>query len=261
MDKGNQKDRAICLHRDKRLHVALRYYKPNAVMPLHRHEIDQITFLLAGEFRELVGAKEADLCTSARGLKRSDVYHADQFGPSGALLLSVNLVLDQQLVTDLPGWDWKIGKSVRHMVGALSPVARLLNERNEDRRAEIVWDLVSARIDDQPEPDRRDKARWLSDVRARLIEETDAVSLVDMASASGMHPVHLSRAFKGAFGMPPSVYRARCRLARAISHLVDGAPPANAASIAGFADQSHLSRSIKQEIGVTPRHLQNLLAA
>ncbi len=261
MGIGDQSDRTVCLHKDERLRVNLSFYGPNSSMPAHDHEIDQISFLLAGELRESVGVDEADLCTFARGLKRSGISHANRFGPHGALILSINLELQERdPFSSSPGWEWQRGDVVRSAMAALNPLARLRDEPNPLCRVQIIWDMMATQVDDEDRPSRVGVSSWLRDVREQLIEEPEANSLADIAGQSGRHPVHLSRAFKTAFGVPPSVYRARCRLARAVSHLLEGQSPAIAASTAGFADQSHFARAVRREMGVTPRHLQSLMA-
>ncbi len=63
---------------------------------------------------------------------------------------------------------------------------------------------------------------------------------------------HLVRTFHQHVGIPPHEYMVQLRLERARSMLATGAPAAEAAHHAGFADQSHLHRHFKRVIGVTP---------
>jgi AraC-like DNA-binding protein len=58
-----------------------------------------------------------------------------------------------------------------------------------------------------------------------------------------------------AFGYGPAVLRRVLRFRRAAALLYDGVPPAEAAALAGYADQPHLSREVRVLAGVAPRQL------
>lgn len=80
----------------------------------------------------------------------------------------------------------------------------------------------------------------------------DPPSLAELAAATGLSPFALLRAFRAATGLPPHAYlnQQRVRLARSL--LDGGAPPADVAVRAGFADQAHLTRHFKRVVGVPP---------
>lgn len=80
----------------------------------------------------------------------------------------------------------------------------------------------------------------------------EGVSLESAAGVLHSHPTHLVRAFSAEFGVPPHVYLTARRVELARRHLLDGVPAAEAATRAGFYDQSHLSRHFKRILGVTP---------
>ncbi|NKQ58279.1 AraC family transcriptional regulator [Amycolatopsis sp. K13G38] len=74
----------------------------------------------------------------------------------------------------------------------------------------------------------------------------------DLAEAAGCSRYALHRGFVTAYGMAPSDYQRQVRLREARRLLATGAPPADAALAAGFADQAHLTRWFKRCYGVTP---------
>lgn len=86
---------------------------------------------------------------------------------------------------------------------------------------------------------------------------TRHLSLDQLASLAGLSRFHLVRAFSQAFGRPPHAYQLHLQVERARCLLDKGALPAEAASEAGFADQSHFSRHFKKAYGVTPRQYVN----
>jgi AraC-like DNA-binding protein len=52
--------------------------------------------------------------------------------------------------------------------------------------------------------------------------------------------------------MTPYAYASQLRVTRAQKLLLEGTPPAMAAAISGFSDQSHMTRAFKKVYGVTP---------
>lgn len=64
---------------------------------------------------------------------------------------------------------------------------------------------------------------------------------------------HFSRAFKQSFGLPPMAYVKMRRLERAkVLMISTNQQLTDIALICGFADQSHLNRSFRRVIGVSP---------
>jgi AraC-like DNA-binding protein len=80
----------------------------------------------------------------------------------------------------------------------------------------------------------------------------DKVTLAQLAEVAGLSRFHLLRRFQRAYGLTPRAYQMELRLALACRLLEAGATPAQASYAAGFADQSHLTRRMKQTLGVTP---------
>jgi AraC-like DNA-binding protein len=86
------------------------------------------------------------------------------------------------------------------------------------------------------------------------------VTLAELAALSGVSRFQLLRGFGRAVGTTPHAYllQQRVRLARRL--LASGEHPAEAASASGFADQSHLTRAFRRQLGVTPGRYRAALA-
>lgn len=81
--------------------------------------------------------------------------------------------------------------------------------------------------------------------------------LAPIARAVGLHPAHLCRAFRQRYGCTISRYAARVRADRALADILGTtAPLANLAAHHGFADQAHLTRSIRSHYGAPPGRLR-----
>ena len=88
--------------------------------------------------------------------------------------------------------------------------------------------------------------------RAYLDASAGPVSLAALVGTVRLSKSHLARLFRNQVGLPPHAYSLRLRLAKACRLLGEGVPIAEAAQVAGFADQSHLTRHFKGRLGLTP---------
>lgn len=80
-----------------------------------------------------------------------------------------------------------------------------------------------------------------------------AVGLFPLAAALEVSPYRLSRSFSRELGVSVTQYRNRVRIGQALDLLRSGDTPlADVAVTLGFADQAHLSRSVRQHTGRTP---------
>ncbi|MDX3645393.1 AraC family transcriptional regulator [Streptomyces sp. MB09-02B] len=92
-----------------------------------------------------------------------------------------------------------------------------------------------------------------------LLDErvADGITLEEAAGTVQAHPAHLVRAFGAAFGIAPHQYLMSRRVERARRLLLEGMRPSEAAAVAGFYDQAHLTRHFRRWVGVTPGRYRN----
>jgi AraC-like DNA-binding protein len=89
-----------------------------------------------------------------------------------------------------------------------------------------------------------------------------ARGLLPLAALLGVSPYRLSRAFTHDLGVSLTHYRNRVRVGRALEQLADGAENlAELAADLGFADQAHLTRTVRAHLGHTPMAVRRLLRA
>ncbi|MFI8849787.1 AraC family transcriptional regulator [Streptomyces sp. NPDC053499] len=98
-------------------------------------------------------------------------------------------------------------------------------------------------------PDRG-VAQGLRDLLDERLRE--GTTLEEAARVLHAHPAHLVRAFSATFGIAPHQYVTSRRVDLARRLLLEGQPPSEVATAAGFYDQSHLTRHFKRVLGVAP---------
>ncbi|MGW9079285.1 AraC family transcriptional regulator [Streptomyces kronopolitis] len=97
------------------------------------------------------------------------------------------------------------------------------------------------------------QARAARRARDLLVADHDRqLTAQELADAAGCSRFALYRAFRTEYGMAPSDFQRLLRLRRARALLVEGRPAAEAATVAGFADQAHFHRWFVRCFGVTP---------
>ena len=99
-------------------------------------------------------------------------------------------------------------------------------------------------------PDRALFQRAVGLMQARF---DDSLQLDDIASAVGLTEFQLIDLFKRCVGLTPHAYLTQIRLYAACRALRRGRPLAEAATEAGFYDQSALTKHFKRSYGITPR--------
>ena len=117
----------------------------------------------------------------------------------------------------------------------------------------LVLELLAGLL---PEPRLRLRPppAWLARVQDLIESESPRrLSLEAMAREVGLHPVYLSRAFRHLTGRSVTQHVAAARIRLAARRLEESSLPlAEIALEAGFADQSHLTRTFRKETGLTP---------
>lgn len=234
------------------LRVVLTWYARHHAMDPHEHDVAQHSFLLAGAMEESSRGNSHAIDSPGAGVKPAGCSHANRYGRNGALILCVEAddAAGKSIGLKANDWTWRHDR--------VSPASLVRIVRYSECAAEMAGELAAS-----TESAARRHAtppRWLSDIRERLRDAPNEIELDAEANRAGVHRVHLTRAFTRHFGMTPSLFRQRARLARATALLAEGRCGTEAAHAAGFADQSHLIRIMRRETGFTPGQLSQALA-
>lgn len=100
-------------------------------------------------------------------------------------------------------------------------------------------------------------ADWPDELAASMVH-CPSLKLSEWGEAKGLAPWTLSRGFAQVFRISPEAFRSRARTRRALRSIQHTAAPlASIAAELGFADQAHMSRSVKELSGVPPQALRS----
>lgn len=192
-------------------------------LPNHFHDEDQVTFVIAGQRRFLMGDAQITVVAGRGICIPAGVAHRSLPEPRGVLCMNLYL---------------KAGEYDAHRL--LDCLAQAWPVRG------AAWDAMV----EQARSRHRDLRPSLAAVPPLMSRSADSVRAA--ASEFAMSREGYSRAFRRRYGMPPQAFGIVSRLNRARGLLRSGMPPAEVAAIAGFADQSHLGRCFRRIFGVSP---------
>jgi AraC-like DNA-binding protein len=126
--------------------------------------------------------------------------------------------------------------------------------------AEQLLALLSATVSPLPAGPAGDRVLVAAAREAILGQDPAAHGLFSLADHLGVSPFRLSRAFPREIGVSITRYRNRVRVGRAMERLEQGEQSlARLAADLGFADQAHLTRTMREHVGCTPAALRHVL--
>jgi AraC family transcriptional regulator len=223
-----------------------------AHQPSHVHALPSVSVLLSGRLREEAGRAEVSVCEGAVCLKPEGLRHCNLYGPEGAAILSI-AIEDAQPWEHLAPCDWHWSQPRSNRFDGLLGLLR--NEAPGFSSGDALIELLA--ISRGAEAREGVPPLWLRRLRMRLDDDPN-VSLGMLAADAEVHPVYLSRAFASWYGTSPSAYRSRRRVSKVIHLCLTGSAGSAAAHEAGFADQSHMLKSVSRWTGYSLPALRKL---
>jgi AraC family transcriptional regulator len=229
----------------------------------HAHELPCFAVVLDGTYTESCDRRTVACVPDLVLFRPAGELHRDQFHERGARLFIVEL--RDSWVYRLNDHRAALERFVALRGGPLLSLgARAHREFHRRDRASwlaiegLMLEMVAelSRIPD--DGSLRQLPRWLTDARDILHDRlAENLSHAELAGLVGIHPVHLARRFRAAYRCTMGEYVRRLRVERACDQMrQSGTPLTRIAAMAGFADQSHFSRTFKRMTGMTPREFR-----
>jgi AraC family transcriptional regulator len=218
-------------------------FAPNRRLPKHSHPRGCVAVVVEGAVDKSF-SRVSGTATQGAVITMPPVEpHVDAFGRTGARLIVAEANVDQEVALQR---DWtalliatKIGRELAHP-DAFTPLAV------EGLALELA--VATRRLSPSGIP------RWLRAARELVLEHAlEPLSVAAVAAQVGVEPRLLARSFRRHFGDSIGEYVRNARLDWAAARLVHSDEPlASLAFEAGFADQSHFTRSFKRRVGLPP---------
>lgn len=238
------------------------FYETGAAVPGHRHGRASLVYGVGGPCHEIRPQAAAD---GPGVVKRRLTFHPPGYEHSVRFGGPCHVVAIEFDGADFPvGSDgpWPSTSTVlpatlyNHVWSAMLRIA-------DDRPSEVVAEALADLIGEAAWFVARRKPQWLLDVIEHIHGHWQNIQSVNaMADDFGVSPQHLCRAFKALLGVTIGQYGLLLRLDYARGLLWGtGQSISQIAAETGFADQSHLTRTLNRHSARTPSRMRWKAAA
>jgi AraC family transcriptional regulator len=226
-------------------------YPTGARLRWHAHDEPFLTYVVRGGYRERTRSTLRDCERHHLVVHPSGEIHADEF-PAAARCLNIHFEkewrrrFDRALAVPALAASSVISEIIARSARELRSPDAVSPMVIEGLMLELFGELARCRT-----PDRA--PRWLHAVREEIESRfRESLTLVSLATAANVHPVHLARSFRRHFGRTVGEMIRELRVRYARTRIPSGVPLRELAAEAGFADQSHLTRTFRSLTGTTP---------
>lgn len=226
----------------------LSFYPPGLRQASHTHERAHVSIIIAGSMREVSSGRDEIGLASQLNLRPYESTHQVEFGPHGALILAVDI---EHIVAPATASGW----IHRNLSATQRSLVNWVLDGRSARYTDVSDPILDLVAGIEAESFQGSPPSWLLRARERLIEDPAGARIDALACAANVHRAHFARAFQHWFKASPSSFRRRAMLSHAIAAIASGQGLALAAHAAGFADQSHLCRTMRSLVGTTPHRL------
>jgi AraC family transcriptional regulator len=244
-------------------------YAANLSIPLHAHANAFLYFVIEGMYDETCGRETRSGGPSTLVFHPAEEPHANRWHETGGRVFHIDIsrVRADAIREHGPSLDrpadfragvapWLAGRLYREYCrpdGASSLAM-------EGLVLEIMAEVSRHRVPDA----ERTPPTWLRRACEILHDRfAEKLSLGEIATAVGVHPVHLARVFRRQHGCTPGDYIRTLRVEFACQQLATSDNPlVEIALSAGFPDQSSFTKTFRHQMGMTPgeyrRHFRAL---
>lgn len=229
--------------------LSLSRYERDSHIPPHAHDAAFATVVLDGGYRETALHETRECAPQSIVVHAAGERHADTFARRTTCLSIHGATFDRSAHLDTPA--------------AAAIALKLRSEfRGPDAFSPMVVEalMLELFVASARRREGGDAPLWLRDVRATIEERfREPLTLSMLAADADVQAAHLARAFRRHYGTTVGEMLRDLRVAYAKQRLASRAPLAQIALDAGFADQSHFTRTFRKATGMTPSAFQNVI--
>ena len=204
----------------------------------HEHQVAHLMYIVAGDYAsDAIGPARAPLIYNP-----PQTVHRDRFQRAGGFFAVSLPDVDE---VELPKCPTRIADASAHAL-----VRRLMRQRSATVAEEICYELLGSIAEGR----QANRPAWLRRAHDFLNDcYAEPITIRHLSRMVGVHPIHLTRSFRGAYGCTPHEFLQSRRVQRAADLLVSSSRPLSHIAIdVGFADQSHFTKHFRATFGVPP---------
>ena len=240
-------------------------YQRCMVLPEHSHDLGFFTLIVNGYYSEILGSETVVYSPQTVLWRQAELTHRDRIEAASSRFFFVEI---QRSVSDRLRALEQIPAHLAERNGSLTWLAsRLRSEIVTGDTASsliaegITLEMIGLLTRKRGNVEKR-APKWLVRVIERLDSEfNENLSSESLAADAGVHPVHLASVFRKFKHETIGEYVQKRRVEHASDLLQNlEMPLTDIAYECGFADQSHLTRTFKRWVGMTPGAFRSSLS-
>lgn len=234
-------------------------HRAGSKLPEHAHENAHFCFVLQGSYSECDERRELICKPSTLTFRPPGEVHRDYFHDRDVRVFIIEI--PPRWMVKLRDISINLCRAVKFQGGPLPQLTARLNREFHQTDAASSLIIEGLTLELMAEAARHSAVDggqkipgWLKQakdlIHARFSEK---LTLVQIASEVGVHPVHLAVVFREKYHSTVGEYIRRLRIEYACLELAKGETPLGTIALdAGFASQAHFSSTFKRITGFTP---------